>query len=119
MFVNHRWIKNQHLCKALLKGYANVLPPARYPAAAISITIDPTTVDINIHPRKEEVKFLHPQIVESLLQRLRKKSTRRSLSKKLRPAQPEKNRYVHNLRYTFAPYEQHSSFVSTPSLPMK
>lgn len=89
LFVNRRWIKNQHLCKALLKGYANVLPPARYPAAAISITIDPTTVDINIHPRKEEVKFLHPQIVESLIYDCVKKALEEYVSKKLRPQQQE------------------------------
>lgn len=67
LFVNRRWVKNNHLMKALLKGYLNILPPARYPAAALFVTIDPAHVDINVHPRKEEVKFLHPQVVESLI----------------------------------------------------
>lgn len=67
MFVNSRWIKNQHLSKAVLKSYANVLQPGKYPCAIICITVDPVQVDINIHPRKEEVKFLHPQIVESVI----------------------------------------------------
>lgn len=68
MFVNKRWIKNYELSRALLKGYMNVLPPARYPAAIVDITVDPSTLDINIHPRKEEVRFLHPRIVEAALQ---------------------------------------------------
>lgn len=67
-FVNKRWIKNIHLSKALLKGYSNVLPNGRFPAACINITIEPHEVDINIHPRKEEVKFLHPLRLEQLLQ---------------------------------------------------
>ncbi len=67
-FVNKRWVKNHTLARALLKGYLNVLPPARYPAACIHIEIDPALVDINIHPRKEEVQFLHPRIVETLIQ---------------------------------------------------
>jgi DNA mismatch repair protein MutL len=83
MFVNHRWIKNQNLMKALLKGYANVLPPARYPAGTISITIEPEQVDINIHPRKEEVKFLHPHTVENLIYECVKKSLEKRLESKI------------------------------------
>ena len=33
-FVNGRWVKNSELSKALMKGYRNVLPPARFPAAS-------------------------------------------------------------------------------------
>lgn len=83
IFVNHRWIKNQHLMKALLKGYANVLPPARYPAGTISITVKPETVDINTHPRKEEVKFLHPHAVESLIYECVKKALEHRLERKI------------------------------------
>ncbi|HSC25284.1 MAG TPA: DNA mismatch repair endonuclease MutL [Candidatus Babeliales bacterium] len=67
-FVNKRWVKNYQLSNALVKGYNNVIPQGRYPLAAISITIPAHEVDINIHPRKEEVKFLHPRRVEQLLQ---------------------------------------------------
>ncbi len=83
-FVNKRWIKNYHLAKALLKGYLNVLPPARYPAACIFITIDLSQVDINIHPRKEEVKFLHPRIVETTLYNNVKKTLESHLSQQLK-----------------------------------
>lgn len=68
LFVNKRWIKDISLSRALLRGYTNVLPPARYPSACIFVEIDPTQVDINIHPKKEEVHFLHPRSIESLLQ---------------------------------------------------
>ena len=83
IFVNHRWVKNQHLMKALLKGYTNVLPPARFPAGVISITVDPAAVDINIHPRKEEVKFLHPHTVEGLLHECIKKTLEKRLEKNI------------------------------------
>ena len=66
-FVNKRWVKNSKLTSALLKGYKNVLPHGKYPTACITISVDPTLVDINIHPRKEEVKFMHPRIVEQLI----------------------------------------------------
>jgi len=67
-FVNKRWIRNTQLSSALSKGYINVLPPGKFPAAYIFIEIDPLQIDINIHPRKEEIKFLHPHVITKLLQ---------------------------------------------------
>jgi len=66
-FVNNRLVKNQDLGKAVLKGYRNVLPPGRFPAACIFLTTHGTKVDVNIHPRKEEVRFTHPGRVSTQL----------------------------------------------------
>ena len=79
-FVNHRWVKNFQLSKSLLKGYLNVIPQGRYPLAVINISIDPTVIDINIHPRKEEVKFMHPRRVEQLIQKAVKEALENNLS---------------------------------------
>ncbi|MBA3954955.1 hypothetical protein H0X48_06570, partial [Candidatus Dependentiae bacterium] len=68
VFVNKRWVKNHKLAQALIKGYQGMLQPERYPAGFIFISLDPEFVDINIHPRKEEVQFLHPRIVELLIE---------------------------------------------------
>lgn len=67
-FVNGRWIKNYTLSRALMKGYANAIPASQFPTASLMITIDPTQIDVNIHPRKEEVQFLHPKIVEQIIE---------------------------------------------------
>jgi len=80
LFVNNRWVKNYEIQRALLKGYINVLPPARYPAAFIFVQIDPSMVDVNIHPRKEEVKFVHPRSLTNLLQTTVKKALENHLS---------------------------------------
>ena len=66
-FVNGRWVKNSKLTHAFLKGYAHVLPAGRYPAGVISLSVDPHEVDVNIHPRKDEVGFLHPKRIETAL----------------------------------------------------
>ncbi len=66
--VNNRWVTNQHLIRALTKGFNNVIPQGRYPLACVSITCNPADIDINMHPRKEEIKFSHPRIVEQLIQ---------------------------------------------------
>jgi DNA mismatch repair protein MutL len=65
MFVNKRWIKNHALAKAIMQGYSNTLLPGRYPVACILIEIDSGEVDINVHPRKEEVQFAHPYKIQT------------------------------------------------------
>lgn len=68
VFVNNRWIKNTPITRALINGYAASLPPQKYPRAVLHITIDPREVDVNIHPKKEEVRFLHPRRVEQMVE---------------------------------------------------
>lgn len=99
-FVNNRWIKNYELVRALLKGYLNVIPQGRYPFAAISISIDPKLVDINIHPRKEEVKFMHPQVVENLITMAVKEGLERQLSAQIKRDVKFAPAFEPALRYT-------------------
>lgn len=65
-FVNNRWVKNQELVKGILQGYDGVLPHQKYPATFLFVDIDPEIIDVNIHPKKEEVKFLNPGIVQKM-----------------------------------------------------
>ena len=67
LFVNNRWVKNHELSKALLKGYLNVLPEGRFPVAILFLTIAPDYVDINVHPKKEEVRFLKPATIQNIV----------------------------------------------------
>lgn len=97
LFVNKRWIKNHALAKAIIKGYLNVIPSDRYPAACIFITIDPEEIDVNIHPRKEEIQFLHPRIVEQLIQNAIRQALEKNISRHIHqpaPAEPENNRFL-------------------------
>jgi DNA mismatch repair protein MutL len=56
-FVNDRYIKNRVLHTAMINGYRNLLPTRRYPVVFLYFDIDPTEIDINVHPTKQEVKF--------------------------------------------------------------
>lgn len=84
VFVNNRWIKNYKMVSALIKGYMNVLPEGKYPLAALFINIDQSQVDVNVHPRKEEVQFLHPRIVEQAITALIKQGLETNLAKQLK-----------------------------------
>ncbi len=82
--VNNRWVTNPSLGRALLNGYSNVLPHGRYPTACISIQIDPAEIDINTHPKKEEVMFAHPRIVEQLIAKAVRATLEQGVSKQIK-----------------------------------
>jgi DNA mismatch repair protein MutL len=84
-FVNGRWVKNSELSKALLKGYAGVLPDKCFPAAAIFITLDRSQVDVNVHPKKEEVRFVQPGVVQTVLASTVKKTLEQRVTQALEP----------------------------------
>jgi DNA mismatch repair protein MutL len=120
LFVNKRWIKNPKLTSALLRGYSGVLPPGKYPAAVITINIDSSMIDVNIHPRKEEVQFVRSKQVEDKIAAMVKARLEQNVSQQLnRPVQfvpaarvaqqdafsgsilqsTEDSRYIPSLRY--------------------
>ena len=57
-FVNGRHIRSKTLQAALEQAYVNTLPPGRYPACVLYITIRHGDVDVNVHPAKTEIKFV-------------------------------------------------------------
>lgn len=57
MFVNQRFIKHPYFHKAIMKAYEDILPPEHFPSYFVFFETDPSTIDINIHPTKTEVKF--------------------------------------------------------------
>lgn len=57
LFVNRRPIENRGLNAALIEGYHNALMKGRYPLCCLFLEVDPSEVDVNIHPAKREVKF--------------------------------------------------------------
>lgn len=63
-FVNKRFIKNQGLELTLDRAYKTFLTKGRFPISVIFIDIDPSKVDVNVHPSKIEVKFQDEQQVQ-------------------------------------------------------
>jgi DNA mismatch repair protein MutL len=57
LFVNRRPVENRGLNYALLEGYHTSLMKGRYPVCCVFLEIDPSAVDVNIHPAKREIKF--------------------------------------------------------------
>ncbi|OFY89569.1 MAG: DNA mismatch repair protein MutL [Bacteroidetes bacterium RIFCSPLOWO2_12_FULL_31_6] len=56
-FVNDRFIKNAYLNHAVQNAFDQLLSKDQYPSYFLKLTIDPSKIDINIHPTKTEIKF--------------------------------------------------------------
>ena len=56
-FVNGRFIKSQLLTAALEEGYRNQIMKGKFPGCVLSVTLPVTSVDVNVHPAKTQVKF--------------------------------------------------------------
>jgi len=63
LFVNGRAVSSRRLNYAVYEGYSTLLMKGMYPAAFIFIDINPSMVDVNIHPTKSEVKFRNESAV--------------------------------------------------------
>lgn len=55
--VNHRLIKNIKLEQAIIDGYKGYLHTNQYPIVYLNIDLDPSLVDVNIHPTKQQIKI--------------------------------------------------------------
>ncbi|MDF2676682.1 MAG: mutL [Bacillota bacterium] len=57
VFVNGRIIKHKRINYYIEAAYHTLLPKNKYPASFLKIEIDPSLVDVNVHPAKTEIKF--------------------------------------------------------------
>ena len=67
--VNGRPISSRALSYALEECYRGSLERGRFPVAILAVEIDPTAVDVNVHPAKREVKFREEGAVFATLQK--------------------------------------------------
>lgn len=57
LFVNKRYVESKTFLTAVSNAYSNLVPKGSYPIVFCFITIDPSLIDVNIHPAKKEIKF--------------------------------------------------------------
>ena len=69
IIANSRMIKNTKIVNAVIEGYKTYLPVGKYPIVVLKIDLDPLLIDVNIHPRKLEVKFTEERMLLSLITR--------------------------------------------------
>jgi DNA mismatch repair protein MutL len=67
-FVNNRFIRSPYLNHAVMSAYQEMIAPDSFPLYVLFIDLDPSQVDINVHPTKQEIKFEDEKIVYAFVQ---------------------------------------------------
>ncbi|MDE6716461.1 MAG: DNA mismatch repair endonuclease MutL, partial [Muribaculaceae bacterium] len=63
LFVNGRYMKHPYYHKAILTCFEQMIPHENQPSYFLKFTVDPQTIDVNIHPTKTEIKFENEQLI--------------------------------------------------------
>ena len=63
VFINGRYVKSLTAMAAIEKAYTSYIAPEAFPVCVLFIEMNPTLVDVNVHPAKLEVKFANEQPV--------------------------------------------------------
>ena len=90
VYINGRYIRNYALAGAILQGYHTLLPIGRYPVAVVQIEMNPTLVDVNVHPAKMEVRLSKEAELGALLTSAIKKAFQQTqlIPEQQQPKQP-------------------------------
>lgn len=63
LFVNGRWIKNSDVTTAVYDGYHSTLFVNKHPVFVLHLQLNPETIDVNVHPQKQEIKIEQKEMV--------------------------------------------------------
>jgi len=107
-FCNGRFIKSQLLQTAVEQAYKNSLLAGRYPACVIYLEMDLSSVDVNVHPAKTEVKFSYERKVFDAVYR----AVSDALSGETVTAKPELSRSTQNVTKPREDFYRHVSAQS-------
>ena len=73
-FVNNRFIKDPYLNHAVSSAFDDLLPDDSFPLYVLFIEIDPSKIDVNVHPTKTEIKYLDEKAIYAILKSAVKRS---------------------------------------------
>ena len=69
LFINGRTIKNQLVNISINNAYRNLIDRSEHPFYILSLTLPPDLVDINVHPKKKEVKFRNEMQIQHIFRK--------------------------------------------------
>ncbi|MDR0196603.1 MAG: DNA mismatch repair endonuclease MutL [Oscillospiraceae bacterium] len=62
-YVNSRYIRSASCAAAIEEGYKNSVMTGKFPVCVLNITVNPSDVDVNVHPAKTQVRFVNERAV--------------------------------------------------------
>lgn len=66
-FVNGRYMRHSYFHKSVMMAYEQLIPQGEQPHYFIYLEVEPSAIDVNIHPTKTEIKFEHERIIWQIL----------------------------------------------------
>lgn len=90
-FVNDRYIKSRSGAAALNEAYKNSIMVGKYPACVLFLEVQPTAVDVNVHPAKTEVRFSNEKAVFDAIYYAVKNALSADTSRPAAQLQPQKH----------------------------
>ncbi|OGJ45791.1 hypothetical protein A2272_00910 [Candidatus Peregrinibacteria bacterium RIFOXYA12_FULL_33_12] len=67
VFVNGRAIRDAFISNAVMEAFHSLLPERKFPMFILFLELDPMLVDVNVHPRKTEVRFAYKNTIYSMV----------------------------------------------------
>lgn len=118
LFINHREVKSHVLGYAVKQSFTSLLPKEKYPVFFLYFEIDPQLVDVNVHPRKLEVRFRDErEIFSATTQACKKALETYVLAPNITHDAPENyyaERKAQPLKLHDAPQEMSGTFTAGP-----
>lgn len=74
LFINHRYVHSHVLSYAVKQAYHSLMPKEKHPIFVLYFELDPEIVDVNVHPRKAEVRFRNEREIFSIVSQASKKA---------------------------------------------
>lgn len=68
--VNGRVVRNMDLNRTINDSYHSFKPDNRYPIVVLNITVDPSLIDVNIHPTKMDIKFSKFDVLKEMIEKM-------------------------------------------------
>jgi DNA mismatch repair protein MutL len=112
VIVNGRYIRNYALVQAVVDGYHSFMMVDKYPIAVIEIEMDPSLLDVNVHPQKYEIKFAN----ESMMSYQIELFVKDALLKHKHPVQDNVKQIIEKPTETYTPlsFELHEQIIEEP-----
>src|SRR5690606_1288863 len=66
-FINNRFIRSPYLHHAVVNAYEGLIEKESFPFYVLFLEVDPASVDVNVHPTKQEVKFEDDRLMYTYL----------------------------------------------------
>lgn len=94
VLVNGRRVSDRSILAAVAAAYEGMLPAGAFPPGVVYLNLDPAAVDVNVHPRKEEVRFVNPRQIYAVVRQVLRDGLARARSPETPAGGPQEPRPV-------------------------